>query len=142
MLYYYPKSLPTKINKDRLENLKSIKSSSYTEIYLYSNEGIYLIKKNKLYMTHFNDSNNSVKVIINEDEYISDTSDVVLTPCSKLPYSFIKKEMSITSYEKGSIKMILQECNNSLEHIYFEIKNNDIYGIHDDIKELFQYAKS
>ena len=142
MLYYYPTILPPKINKSKLQNLKYTNFTSYTQTILYSDEGIFQIKSGKLYTVHFNDSSSSHKVVINNDEYISDTSDIILSPCQKLPFDFIKKKYDVTSYEKGSIKMIVQEYKNELKHLYFEIKNNNIYGIHDDIKELIKCAKS
>lgn len=142
MLYYYPKILPLRINKNRLVNSKDTRVSSYTQTTLYSQEGIYNIKKGKLYTVHFNDSLNSVKNIINNDEYISDTSDIVLSPSQKLPYEFIKQEIMVTVYEKGSVKMVIEEAKDKLMHIYFEVKNNDIYGVHEDINELMKYAKS
>jgi hypothetical protein len=142
MLYYYPKVLPLRINKNRLVNSKDTRVSSYTQTTLYSQEGIYHIKKGKLYTVHFNDSLNSVKNIINNDEYISDTSDIVLSPSQKLPYEFIKQDIMVTVYEKGSVKMVIEEAKDKLMHIYFEVKNNDIYGVHEDINELMKYAKS
>ena len=142
MMYYYPKILPLRINKNRLVNSKDTRVSSYTQTTLYSQEGIYHIKKGKLYTVHFNDSLNSVKNIINNDEYISDTSDIVLSPSQKLPYEFIKQDIMVTVYEKGSVKMVIEEAKDKLMHIYFEVKNNDIYGVHEDINELMKYAKS
>jgi len=142
MLYYYPKILPLRINKNRLVNSKDTRVSSYTQTTLYSQEGIYHIKKGKLYTVHFNDSLNSVKNIINNDEYISDTSDIVLSPSQKLPYEFIKQDIMVTVYEKGSVKMVIEEAKDKLMHMYFEVKNNDIYGVHEDINELMKYAKS
>ena len=142
MLYYYPNILPLRINKNRLVNSKDTRVSSYTQTTLYSQEGIYHIKKGKLYTVHFNDSLNSVKNIINNDEYISDTSDIVLSPSQKLPYEFIKQDIMVTVYEKGSVKMVIEEAKDKLMHMYFEVKNNDIYGVHEDINELMKYAKS
>ena len=142
MLYYYPKVLPLRINKNRLVNSKDTRVSSYTQTTLYSQEGIYHIKKGKLYTVHFNDSLNSVKNIINNDEYISDTSDIVLSPSQKLPYEFIKQDIMVTVYEKGSVKMIIEETKDKFMHMYFEVENNDIYGVHEDINELMKYAKS
>ena len=142
MLYYYPKILPLRINKNRLVNSKDTRVSSYTQTTLYSQEGIYHIKKGKLYTVHFNDSLNSVKNIINNDEYISDTSDIVHSQSQKLPYEFIKQDIMVTVYEKGSVKMIIEEAKDKLMNMYFEVKNNDIYGVHEDINELMKYAKS
>lgn len=148
MLYYYPKVLPLRINKNRLVNSKDTRVSSYTQTTLYSQEGIYHIKKGKLYTVHFNDSLNSVKNIINNDEYISDTSDIVLSLSQKLPYEFIKQDIMVTVYEKGSVKMVIEEAEEAKEakdklmNMYFEVKNNDIYGVHEDINELMKYAKS
>ena len=135
MLYYYPSEIPNHVDKTKLNH---ISNKTYSTTMLYSNEGMFQIQKGKLYSVHFNDDITSKKIKIDNKEYITDETEIQWKPCNKLPYDFLRKDITVNCYEKGSIKMYLEEFNNCVIHMYFFVKDRNIHGIHEDIQELMR----
>ena len=135
MLYYYPSEIPKHVDKTKLDG---ISNKTYRTTMLYSNEGMFQIQKGKLYSVHFNDDIDSKKITIDNKEYMSDKTEIIWKLCDKLPYEFLRRDINVFCYEKGSIKMYLEESDNSIIHMYFFVKDSNIHGIHDDIQELMR----
>ena len=134
-MYYYPVSLPEKINKDKLQG---IKVSNYKTCMLYSSEGIFQIKKGRIYRVHYTDDCSSKKITIGKTKYVCDRSETKWTESHKIPYKFVRKELAVTCYEVGSVKMYIEECKEKVSHIYFYVSESNIYGVENDIQELMR----
>lgn len=134
-MYYYPVSLPGKINKDKLQ---AIKETRYKTQMLYSKEGIFQLKKGRLYRVHYTDDCASKKITIGNTKYLCDRSETKLTESYKIPYNFIRKEIAVTCYEVGSVKMYIEEHKDRLSQIYFYVSDSNIYGVENDIQDLMR----
>lgn len=135
MVYYYPLSFPNAIDKN---SLGLFKQHTYLSTMLYSNEGIFKIKKNKLYTIHFIDDNCPINTTIDDITYYIDKSIIQYTLCNKLPYDFIKKDMVVTCYDGGSVKLYIEEKDNEIHQIYFDVKDENIYEIQEEISNLMR----
>lgn len=136
--HYYPKQLPF-IKK---ENLNKYKIYSKPSTLLYSDEGLYQVKDAKLYQVHFNDDLDDEIIKIGNIEFVCDNSKIIWSSVNKLPYNFKRRDILVTCYELGSVKMYIEEENNICKHVYFFVKDKNIYGIENDISYLIQCAKS
>ena len=136
-MHYYPLILPY-INKSKLEKFK--KYTARTTL-LYSDEGMFQIKGGKLYQVHFVDDENSFRKKLGSCEFICDDSKIEWTPSNKLPYEFDRRDTINHCYEKGTLKLYIEECEGRIEHIYFYVKDTQIYGIEEDIMEMLSCAK-
>lgn len=133
MLYYYPKEFPRTIDKNKLNTMKYHK---YNSIMLYSNEGMFQVRKGKIYSIHFDDDTNSKTIRLENVDYVVDKTEIKWTPSEKLPYEFIRKDTDVTCYECGSVKFYIEESNNKIIHMYFFVKDEKIYGVHNDIQDI------
>ena len=138
-MHYYPTILPH-VNKSKLERYK--KYSSPTTM-LYSNEGMFQVKSGKLYQVHFKDDENSVQKNIGKCKVICDNSYITWTPSNKLPYDFIRKDVTVNCYVNGSLKMYIEETDGKVSHLYFYVKDTNIYNIEEEIADMLELcAKS
>ena len=138
-MHYYPTILPH-VNKSKLERYK--KYSSPTTM-LYSNEGMFQVKSGKLYQVHFKDDENSVQKNIGKCKVVCDNSYITWTPSNKLPYDFIRKDITVNCYVNGSLKMYIEECGGNVTHLYFYVKDTNIYNIEEEIGNMLELcAKS
>lgn len=135
MLYYYPKEFPRQVDKSKLDSMKFHK---YNAVMLYSNEGMFQVRNGKIYSVHFQDDTNSKTIILDGLNYVVDKTEIKWTPSEKLPYDFIRKDTSVTCYECGSIKFYIEERNDKVIHMYFFIKDEKIYGVHNDIQDIMR----
>jgi len=135
MLYYYPTQIPVSIDKSKLNTLKN---HTYTTTLLYSSEGMFQIRKGKLYSVHFEDDNDSKTVKLGDVNYIVDKSNIKWSSVDKLPYDFIRKDTNVTCYEKDSLKFYIEETENKISHMYFFVKDPNFYGINNDIIEFMR----
>ena len=134
-MYYYPVSVPEKINKNKLQG---IKVSNYKTSMLYSSEGIFQLKKGRIYRVHYTDDSSSKTIMIGKTKYVCDRSETKWTESHKIPYQFVRKEITATCYEVGSVKMYIEEDKEKVSHIYFYVSDINIYGIENDIQELMR----
>ena len=139
-MHYYPFTLPH-INLDNLRR-KNIKHYKNNLTLLHSSEGHFQVRKGQIFQVHFNDDENSVKKNINGMDFICDSSTVVWTPSNKLPYEFIRKEITETCFELGSVKFYIHDENGKIVHCYFSIKDNQIHDIEEDISHLMKCAQA
>jgi hypothetical protein len=137
-MYIYPCNLP-KVNKKKLSHFKS---HTYTSSMLYSTEGLFMIKKNKLCQLHFKDDTQAIKKRIMDTDFIYDDSEIQYSNSHKIPYEFIRRDIIVTCYDMGSIKCYMEETDGILSHLYFRISDKNIFGIEEDINEFIQCAKS
>jgi hypothetical protein len=135
MVYYYPVSIPNSIDK---KSFTTLKQNTYTSTMLYSNEGIFQIKKNKLYAIHFSDDEYPKNITIDDIKYSTDKTITHMTPCNKLPYDFIEKDILVTCYEVGSVKLYIEEEDDEISNLYFDVKDENIYGIQEDVSNLMR----
>lgn len=133
-MHYYPTILPH-VNRSKIEKYK--KYSSPTTM-LYSNEGLFQVKSGKLYQVHFKDDENSSEKRINGVRFVCDNSEVKWTPSNKLPYHYVRKDITLSCYENGSLKLYIEEEKGKTTHMYFYVKNTNLYGIEEEISEMFK----
>jgi hypothetical protein len=136
-MHYYPLILPY-INKSKLVKFKKYSAKSTL---LYSDEGLFQVKGGKLYQVHFIDDENSFKKKLGTHEFMCDDSKIEWSLCNKLPYEFERRDIINHCYEKGSLKLYLEEFEGNIVNLYFYVKDIQIYGIEDDIIEMLTCAK-
>lgn len=140
-MFYYPDiKLPGNINDSKLQ---SIDHKCYKITMLYSSEGIFQVKNAKLWSVFYldDDNNNTItKTTIDNIDYVTDKSDIKFKISNKIPYEFTRRDLNITEYSKGSVTLYIERTigDDKVTNLYFNIKNQNIYGIHDDIKELMR----
>ena len=137
-MYFYPEKIPL-IDISKIKHLKKYTNNTTM---LYSSEGLFQIKSGKLLKVHFNDDKNTFKKCIGSTNFICDNSDIIWTPCNKIPYNFKKKEIVVNCYEKGNAKLYLELINDRINHIYFYIKDPSLYGTENDIIDILKCAKN
>ena len=108
---------------------------------LYSNEGMFQVKSGKLYQVHFKDDENSVQKKIGNHKFICDNSLITWTPSNKLPYKFIRKDLMLSCYVNGSLKMYIEETEGKVTHLYFYVKDTNIYNIEEEISDMIELMK-
>jgi len=140
-MHYYPCIL-THINTEKLRAKKNVKCHKSETTLLYSSEGMFQLRKGQLYQVHFQDDENSEKRRINGIDYICDKSNIIWTPCNKLPYDFERRDITEICFERGSVKFYINECGGKLVNCFFSIKSQDILDIEEDIAELMACAQA
>ena len=136
-MYFYPTVLPN-LNRKKLKSLEKYSSQSTL---LYSDEGLFQVKNGKLYQVHFIDDENAKRKNIGTNNFICDNSEIKWTSSNKLPFSFKRKDIMVYCYEKGSVKLYIEEDNEKPSNVYFYVKDESIYGIEDDIAQMMECAK-
>ena len=136
-MHYYPTILPH-VNKSKLEMYKNYSSSTTM---LYSNEGLFQVKSGKLYQVHFKDDERYIKKNIGKYKFVCDNSSITWKPSNKLPYEFIRKDIIVNCYVNGSIKMYIEECDGNVSHVYFYVKDSNIYNIEEEISNMVELMK-
>jgi len=137
MVFYYPITIPEFINKNKL-NIEN--HSTYNVIMMYSVEGIFEVKKDKLSAIHFIDDEQSRIMVIDNIKYRTDNSKIKRKKCNKLPHKYIQKNIVVTCYQKGSVGLYIEMSpdDGKISQLYFVVRDDNIYGIHDDIQELMR----
>lgn len=133
-MHYYPCILPH-INKSNLTKYKKYTASTTM---LYSNEGLFQVKSGKLYQVHFKDDASSCKKKIGQTQFICDNSAISWTPSNKLPYDYLRKDITSHCYENGSLKLYIEEYEGKINHIYFFVKDTSIYKIEEEIAAMVE----
>ena len=136
-MYFYPTVL-SNINKKKLKPLEKYSSRSTM---LYSDEGLFQIKNEKIFQVHFIDDVRAKCMKIGDNNFVCDDSEINWTQSNKLPYSFKRKDIMVYCYEKGSVKMYIEEVKDQTNHVYFYVKAQNIYGVEDDIAEMMERGK-
>lgn len=137
MVFYYPVTIPEFINKNKL-NVEN--HNSYNVIMMYSEEGIFEVKKDKLSAIHFIDDEQSRSLVIDSIKYRVDNSILKRKRCNKIPHKYIQKNIVVTCYQVGSVKLYIEEGRDDgkISQLYFVVRDDSVYGIHDDIQELMR----
>ena len=135
-------TIPNTINVDSLEKYK-LKQSSETCI--YSEEGIFRIKKNNLYKESVQDKTSSHFTIDNIDFTLDKSIVLKQRYPYKLPFNFLTKKFQQTTYglnPKSKIKLIIEQSSAKIYNMYFltdeDIKN---FSISEDIVTFLSLLK-
>ena len=107
------------------DNINNILSSSEELIYLYSNDGIFIIQNNRIMKIEINDGEiNEIKDYIDNINITIDTTiikksrDVV----SNIPFNHIKIDKKVNYYklrEKSPLTFIVEFIDNNVSDFYF-----------------------
>ena len=103
-------------------NLTQFKPVNTTEKKLYTNEGIYEIRDNKIYNLDILDKEIE-ELIIYDNHLILDNSEINLVLCFRIPNFFIEKTIKKSIYTLDNIDLVIEKENNLQDEMYFEIKN-------------------
>jgi hypothetical protein len=135
-MYLHPTTIP-QINKKKLDKFKN---KNETIVKLYSNEGIYQIKNNKLYKIYYiDDEKSNSNITLNSQHFIVDNSEIKYIYSNKIPFNFKKKTLLITTYETSNCKIIIEEDNNrNILNVYFYVKDPSIYEFKNEIKNFLE----
>lgn len=126
MYYYYPLSLPV-LDLDKIERYCDKKEKI---IRLYSDEGIFQVKKSKIFRIHYiDDETNGKRMKVGKWDFVSDDSKIILNLSNKIPYNFEKREFTI--YKKGLMTIEIQKSK--VANMYFTVDSPEIHGIEEDI---------
>lgn len=103
-------------------NLKAFDSVHTTEKKIYTNEGIYEIRDDKIYNLDILDKEIE-ELMIDGNHLILDNSEVNLVQCFRIPNFFIEKTIKKSTYQFDDINLIIEKENDLQDEIYFKIKN-------------------
>ena len=103
-------------------NLKAFDPVHTTEKKIYTNEGIYEIRDDKIYNLDILDKEIE-ELMIDDNHLILDNSEVNLVQCFRIPNFFIEKTIKKSTYQFDDINLIIEKENDLQDEIYFKIKN-------------------
>lgn len=103
-------------------NLKAFDPVHTTKKKIYTNEGIYEIKDDKIYNLDILDKEIE-ELMIDGNHLILDNSEVNLVQCFRIPNFFIEKTIKKSTYQFDDINLIIEKENDLQDEIYFKIKN-------------------
>lgn len=135
-MYLHPATIP-QINQKKIDKTKH---KSETIIKLFSNEGIYQIKNNKLYKIYYiDDENSNSSITINSQQFIVDNSELKYIHSNKIPFNYKKQRLLVTTYETSNCKMIIEtDDSKKIVNMYFSIKDPSVYEFKNEIKNFLE----
>ena len=123
MRFYFDGDIPN-ISSNKLNIVPII----VNEIVLYSYEGIYIIKNNKLYTLEVKDGLIENMTIHNNDFKI-DNSEFNIRETYRYPNKYLEKHIIKEIYQDEYIEFVIEKENNIPLEMYFNIKNKNTYTL-------------
>lgn len=123
MRFFFDGDIPN-ISTNKLNIVPKI----VNEIVLYSYEGIYIIKENKLYTLEVEDGLIE-NIIIHNTDLIIDNSKFNVKETYRYPNKYLEKHIVKEIYQDEYIEFVIEKENNIPIEMYFNIKDKNTHTL-------------
>jgi hypothetical protein len=123
MRFFFDDDIPN-ISTNKLNIVPKI----VNEIVLYSYEGIYIIKENKLYTLEVEDGLIE-NIIIHNTDLIIDNSKFNVKETYRYPNKYLEKHIVKEIYQDEYIEFVIEKENNIPIEMYFIIKDKNTHTL-------------
>jgi hypothetical protein len=125
MRFFFDGDIP---NLNILNNKLNISPKIVNEIVLYSYEGIYIIKENKLYTLEVEDGLIE-NITIHNNDFIIDNSKFNVKEIYRYPNNYLEKHIVKEIYQGEYIEFVIEKENNIPIEMYFNIKDKNTHTL-------------